>query len=131
MARAINRLRDITVRRVTKPGLYPDGAGLYLRVGPTGAKAWVFRYRQNGRRHDVGLGPLHTVSLAAARQRAQRCREQQLDGVDPDYLWRINAKARRPDLAIILDADPLVVAERLRSKGPHNRLQRLPAALAV
>lgn len=53
---------------------------------------------------------------------------QQLDGVDPDYLWRINAKARRPDLAIILDADPLVVAERLRSKGPHNRLQRLPSS---
>ena len=53
---------------------------------------------------------------------------QPLDGVDPDYLWRINAKARRPDLAVILDADPLVVAERLRSKGPHNRLQRLPSS---
>ena len=56
---------------------------------------------------------------------------QQLDGVDPDYLWRINAKASRPDLAIILDADPLVVAERLRSKGPHNRLQRLPSSSQI
>ncbi len=56
---------------------------------------------------------------------------QQLDGVDPDYLWRINAKARRPDLAVILDADPLVVAERLRSKGPHNRLQRLPSSSQI
>jgi dTMP kinase len=56
---------------------------------------------------------------------------QQLDGVDPDYLWRINAKARRPDLAVILDADPLVVAERLRSKGPHNRLQRLPSSSKI
>jgi integrase len=83
MARAINRLKDITVRRVTKPGLYPDGAGLYLRVGPTGAKAWVFRYRRRGRRHDLGLGPLHTVGLAAARQQAQKCREQRLHGVDP------------------------------------------------
>lgn len=56
---------------------------------------------------------------------------QQLDGVDPDFLWRINAKARRPDLAVILDADPLVVAERLRTKGPHNRLQRLPSSSQI
>jgi dTMP kinase len=53
---------------------------------------------------------------------------QQLDGVDPDYLWRINAKARKPDLAVILDADPPTVAERLRGKGPHNRLQRMPSS---
>jgi dTMP kinase len=53
---------------------------------------------------------------------------QQLDGVDPDYLWRINSKASRPHLAVILDADPLVVSERLREKGPHNRLQKLPSS---
>lgn len=53
---------------------------------------------------------------------------QQLDGVDPDFLWRINAKASRPHLAVILDADPLVVAERLRDKRPHNRLQKLPSS---
>ena len=52
---------------------------------------------------------------------------QQLDGVDPDYLWRINARASRPHLAVILDADPLIVTERLRDKGPHNRLQKLPS----
>jgi dTMP kinase len=53
---------------------------------------------------------------------------QQLDGVDPDYLWRINAPARRPHLAVLLDADPEVVSERLRGKGPHNRLQKLPSS---
>jgi dTMP kinase len=53
---------------------------------------------------------------------------QQLDGVDPEYLWRINAKAIRPHLAVILDADPAVVAQRLRERGPHNRLQKLPSS---
>lgn len=53
---------------------------------------------------------------------------QQLDGVDLDYLCRINARASRPDLAVILDADPVVVAKRLRDKGPHNRLQKLPSS---
>lgn len=53
---------------------------------------------------------------------------QQLDGVDPEYLWRINARATRPHLAVILDAAPAVVAQRLRERGPHNRLQKLPSA---
>jgi len=56
---------------------------------------------------------------------------QQLDGVDPDYLWRINAKASRPHLAVILDADPAIVAERLRDRGPHNRLQKLPSSAHI
>jgi dTMP kinase len=56
---------------------------------------------------------------------------QQLDGVDPDYLWRINARAGKPHLAVLLDADPVVVAERLRDKGPHNRLQRLPSSAHI
>jgi dTMP kinase len=56
---------------------------------------------------------------------------QQLDGVDPDYLWRINAKASRPHLAVILDADPAIVEERLRDRGPHNRLQKLPSSAHI
>jgi len=56
---------------------------------------------------------------------------QQLDGVDPEYLWRINIKASRPHLAVILDADPAVVAERLSDRGPHNRLQKLPSSAHI
>jgi hypothetical protein len=134
MARAINRLRDITVRRVTKPGLYPDGAGLYLRVGPTGAKAWVFRYRQNGRRHDVGLGPLHTVSLAAARQRAQRCREQRLDGVDPLAARKDARTAARIEMATTMSfkvcAEAYIATHQAGWRNPKHRAQ-WPATLAT
>ena len=56
---------------------------------------------------------------------------QQLDGVDPDFLWRINAKATKPDLAVILDAAPDVVAQRLTERGPHNRLQKLPSSSRI
>jgi dTMP kinase len=56
---------------------------------------------------------------------------QQLDGVNPDYLWRLNAMASKPDLAVILDADPVVVAKRLSDHGPHNRLQRLPSSAHI
>jgi hypothetical protein len=67
MARAGNRLTALKVARATKPGRLCDGHGLYLKIGPTGAKSWVFRYRRAGKFHDLGLGPVHTVSLADAR----------------------------------------------------------------
>jgi hypothetical protein len=35
------------------------------------------------RLREMGLGPLHTIGLAEARQRAQDCRRERLDGFDP------------------------------------------------
>jgi Arm DNA-binding domain len=34
-------------------------------------------------RHRMGLGPTHTITLAAARERARQLREQIVMGVDP------------------------------------------------
>ncbi len=83
MARPIGRLKAVTVAKTRKPGLLADGGGLYLRVGPTGAKSWIFRYRRDGRLHDMGLGPVHAVSLLEARDAAQECRKLRLRRIDP------------------------------------------------
>jgi dTMP kinase len=53
---------------------------------------------------------------------------QRLDGIDPAFLWQINAEADRPDLAVILEADPDIIAERLAARGPHNRFQLTPGS---
>jgi dTMP kinase len=53
---------------------------------------------------------------------------QRFDGVDPVFLWQLNADVERPDLAVILDADPDVIAERLHERGAHNRFQLLPGS---
>lgn len=53
---------------------------------------------------------------------------QRFDGVDPAFLWQLNAEADRPDLAVILEADPEVIAERLSDRGPHNRFQLIPGS---
>jgi dTMP kinase len=50
---------------------------------------------------------------------------QRFDGVDPAFLWQLNADVERPDLAVILEADPDVIAERLHERGAHNRFQLL------
>jgi hypothetical protein len=63
--------------------MYPDGAGLYLQVGPAGNKSWIFRFTLNGRAREMGLGPVHTVNLAAARRKADECRRLKLEGTDP------------------------------------------------
>jgi len=76
-------LKALNIARELKPGMYSDGGGLYLRVGPTGAKSWVFRYRTGAKLHDMGLGPLHTIGLADARAKALEARKLRLDGGDP------------------------------------------------
>lgn len=83
MPRLGNRLTPKFVETVTKPGLHADGHGLHLLVGPTGGKSWVFRYKFDRKSHDMGLGPLHTVSLKEARRKALTCRQQRLDGLNP------------------------------------------------
>lgn len=53
---------------------------------------------------------------------------QRFDAIDPAFLWHLNAEADRPDLAVILEADPEVISERLRERGPHNRFQHTPGS---
>jgi Arm DNA-binding domain len=71
MVRKIGKLSPVGVRNETKPGLYSDGGGLNLNVGPSGGKSWLFRFMLNGTAREMGLGPVHTIGLAEARERAK------------------------------------------------------------
>jgi len=50
---------------------------------------------------------------------------QRFDGIDLPFLWQLNERADRPDLAVILEADPEVIATRLVERA-HNRFQLTP-----
>jgi integrase len=82
---AVHKLTPRLAATVTKKGMYADGGGLYLQVGEDGkSKSWIFRYHVEGRGdRQMGLGPLHTIGLAEARERARQAREQRKDGIDP------------------------------------------------
>jgi integrase len=95
MAKNIQRLTAIAVTRASKPGLYPDGAGLYLRVARNGSKSWAFRFTLNGKPREMGLGGLTKVGLADARKKATDVRRTLSDGYDPVTL-RQEEEARRP-----------------------------------
>ncbi len=65
MARAVNRLTEAKVKsKKLAKGLYHDGGGLYLQVGPNGSKSWIYRYKRKragearSKARDMGLGPI-------------------------------------------------------------------------
>src|SRR4029079_9032510 len=78
---------QLIAKRVTtlvkRPGRYHDGHGLILVVVTPNNASWQLRYQRNGRERWLGLGPLHTVTLKDARERARAARLQLLDGIDP------------------------------------------------
>ena len=77
------RLKALHVGRIAEPGLYHDGGGLYLKVGPTGTKFWMFKYRLHNRVREMGLGSFNDFSLAEARERARNQRQLLADKLDP------------------------------------------------
>lgn len=83
MAGGIEKLSALKVARLSKPGYYGDGGGLYLQVSPGGSKSWIFRYERFGRERQMGLGALHTVNLVDARERARQARLSLAAGEDP------------------------------------------------
>ncbi|MBC2651350.1 tyrosine-type recombinase/integrase [Novosphingobium aerophilum] len=87
---------------------YQDGDGLFLLVGPSGARSWMLRLQVDGRRRDIGLGAVDvdglgrgafdpddqrfaelplmlrkSLSLAEAREKAAALRKLAKAGKDP------------------------------------------------
>jgi integrase len=81
-------VRNAKPKKGRRATLFADGANLFLqatqsRDGKRVNRSWLFKYELHGNRHEIGLGPLHTISLAEARDRSRRLRQQILEGIDP------------------------------------------------
>ncbi len=79
----MGKLSAANVRSALDPGRYSDGDGLYLLVSESGSRRWELRSQRNGRRRDIGLGPLTSVSLADAGTAAAELRRKIAQGIDP------------------------------------------------
>jgi integrase len=77
------KLSAILVSKLSRPGHYGDGEGLWLQISGSGSKSWVFRFTLAGRAREMGLGSLNAVSLAIAREKARECRLLLSGGKDP------------------------------------------------
>jgi integrase len=127
MAQTINQLSAQLVQRAKAPGMYPDGAGLYLQVTGNGAKSWILRYSLRGRAHEMGLGSLRKVSLAEARRKTADCHRLLDDHIDPIE----HRRQRRADAALALAktitfkeaADTYIAAHRGGLRNPKHAAQ--------
>ena len=76
------RLTHLMVRQAG-PGRYCDGRGLQLVVRGRRRRCWVQRITIQGFRRDLGLGSTRDVSLAEAREIAEKNHKIALRGGDP------------------------------------------------
>ena len=83
MPKTVERLTPLKVKSLYEKGDYADGGGLYLTVSDNGAKSWIFRYSNQGRRREMGLGSVTKVGLADARKLAERASSALALGLDP------------------------------------------------
>jgi len=88
----VGKLTAKQVAALVEPGRYADGDGLYLSIDSKGRRYWLLRYRMDGKRRDMSMGPADTVSLATAREKALRARMDRQEGVDP-LAARIRSKS--------------------------------------
>jgi integrase len=95
MAHLVDQLTALRVQREKRPGMHVDGKGLYLHVGKSGTKSWIFRYMLDGRRHEIGLGSIHDVGLSEAREKAREARKLKSDGIDPLVAKRTSRAEKR------------------------------------
>jgi hypothetical protein len=133
-SRSVGKLKALDVSRATKRGYLGDGGGLYLLVGPTGAKSWVFRFREASRLREMGLGSLDTYSLAEARERARECRKLRDVGRDPIEARKASRMAARLDAAKAMTfadcAERYIAAHEAGWKNPKHAAQ-WPSTLAT
>jgi len=74
-AREVDALREV--------GMHWISDNLYLQIREQGTRSWLFRYWVDGKPKVVGLGATRDVTLAEARDRADRLRIEIRDGGDP------------------------------------------------
>lgn len=101
-------LTDTFVRQVKPTGKpagdkHTDGGGMYLLV-KAGGRYWRMDYAYAGKRKTLALGTYPEVSLAKARQRRDKAREQLADGIDPGAAKRAEKLAKAEAAAHTFEA---------------------------
>jgi integrase len=102
----MSNIHQSKFKSLSEPGRHSDGNGLYLSIGKSGARSWLFQYRSrekgrrivdalgNRREHagnrvvQLGLGPAEGngkpgLSLSQARHKAKAMRDLIDEGGDP------------------------------------------------
>ena len=122
MAKQVGRLTDASIRGAMKPGMHPDGDGLYLQVRG-GSKSWIYRYGIGGRTRYLGLGAYPDTSLASARKARDSAREKVRAGGDPIAEKRPAAIEKPAGMTFREAVDDYLAAHQATWRNPKHRQQ--------
>ena len=110
--------------KITKPGRYCFGHGLWLTISKTGGKAWSYRFTINGHARAMGLGGMPSLSLEQARSKAVEARKLARSGIDPIEARRAKAIGRNGhSMSLRAVADALIADLRHGWKSPKSEQQ--------
>ena len=115
-----HKLTALTVSKMSKSGVYGDGAGLFIRVTESGSKHWIHRFSLRGKAHWMGLGPYPEITLDQARQATLDARRLRLKGFNP--ITDRDAENARKHGAITFQecADQYIASHRTGWKNPKH-----------
>ena len=78
------QLAQADVAAIKTPGKYRFAPSLYLQVGGSDAKSWIYRFTLSGKERFMGLGSARDVTLSQARKRVEEVRVNQVSKkIDP------------------------------------------------
>jgi integrase len=107
-------------------GVHGDGGGLYLNVRSKSARSWLFLYRSNNKRTELGLGPYPDIPLSRARELAAELRAAKAEGIDPRQ-----ARDTRRDRSVTFAACAEIMLSDLSAGWSKQHLQQWRHSLIV
>jgi integrase len=113
-----NRL-SAALARSAPIGKHCDGAGLWLyRLDEGSVGRWVLRVTVHGKRREMGLGTIQDVSLAEARDLADRWRKEARAGRNPIRVREAERReASRADILLSVVTQEAFEARKAELKG--------------
>jgi dTMP kinase len=124
----------LPVYRTAQPSTGPIGALARDLVPAAGGAALACLFAADRYHHlDTEIRPHRAAGhiVLCDRYLASGLVVQRADGLELAFLAGVNAHTDLPDLAVILTADPGIIARRLAERGAHNRYQGSPAQAAA
>ena len=100
----------------------PAARGLILRVGVSGTKSWLFRFRAGGARTRIALGTFPDLGLADARAKAGEHQRLLRRGIDPRDAAR---PTQRPNLPATSTKLGRRVAEQPVAKSTTGAIKKI------
>ena len=117
-----DKYSDLAIKKLNKPGVYGDGAGLYIRVTEGGSKHWIHRFSLRNKAHWMGLGPYPEITLTEARLKNMEARRTRLTGVNPINA-RNSANAKAQSITFQECADQYIASHQSGWKNPKYTAQ--------